>query len=316
MLAKWPLFGIMRVMSQTRYVLAVDGGGTKTAAALMTPAGEELAACRSGPANLYRDPAAGLAAIEAAWHELSRQAGLVPEAAAGRTVISAGLAGISGAVQRRAFAAAFAGFAGRRLSSDGYTAFLGVFGTGPGALLAIGTGVIAYRRAPDGALRVLSGWGFPVADRGSGAWLGFRLAGEYLDHLDGCAAIEASPLWAVAEARLGREREAVLAWLKDARAADFAAMVPEIVASAAARDPLATTLLAEGAGHLLRLARALQPTAAAPLCLGGGLAATYRPALEAALGSDALLAERRPDPIRGAWLVAIDRAPPEFPDLS
>jgi glucosamine kinase len=305
-------------MSQIAYVLAVDGGGTKTAATLLTAAGQELAACRSGPGNLYRDPAAGLAAIADAWQQLCAAAGLLPpEATAARTVISAGLAGVSGPAQREAFAAEFPGFAARRLSSDGYTAFLGVFGTAPGALLSIGTGVVAYRRhLPDQPLAVSSGWGFPVADRGSGAWLGFRLAGEYLDRLDGSAAIADSTLWTVAGGLLGREREPILAWLKSARAAEFAALAPAVVTAASAGDALAMTLLAEGSAHLLRLAKALEPDSRAPLCLGGGLAAVYRPGLEAALGGRVLPADRQPDPLRGAWLVGTGQVPAEFPDVS
>lgn len=303
-------------MDTLRYVLAVDGGGSKTAAALMTVGGETLATCRVGPANLYREPARGLAAIGQAWEELCRATGLDPAEAAPLTMISAGLAGTSGAAQRQAFAKAFAPFGGRCLSSDGYTAFLGVFGTEPGALLAIGTGVIAYRRAADGPLRVVSGWGFPVADRGSGAWLGLRLVGEYLDHLDGAAVMPESTLWAVADERMGREREGVLAWLKEARAADFAGLAPAVVAATAAGDPLAANLLAEGAGHLERLARALQPSSEVRLALGGGLAEVYRPSLEKALGADLLLAARRPDPIEGAWRVAVGQVRPEFHDVA
>lgn len=301
------------------HVLAVDGGGSKTAAALLTADGTELARCRKGPANLYRDPAGGLANVVEAWRELCAAVGLDPAATAPSTVVSAGFAGISGATQRQAFRDTFRPFAARRLSSDGYTAFLGVFGTGAGALLGIGTGVIAYRRVPGGGpLRVLSGWGFPVADRGGGAWLGLRLVAEHLDRLDGAAAIPASALWPAVEERLGREREAILAWLKDARAADFAALAPAVVAAAGAGDPLGTALLAEGAGHVRRLALALEPTPEAPLALGGGLAEVYRPGLLAELGAAALVPAtgRHPDPIRGAWLVATGQVPPEFPDAA
>ncbi len=296
------------------HILAIDGGGSKTAAALLTPDGEEIARCRVGPANLYRDRVTGLAEIGRAWEELCLQAGLQADRAADRTVISAGLAGASGAAQRRAFADAFPGFAARRLSSDGYTAFLGVFGTGPGALLSIGTGVVAFRCAPGGTPAIRAGWGFPVADRGSGAWLGLRLAGDYLDHLDGAAAIPQSGLWPIAAAQLGCERNGILAWLVAARPADFAALAPAIVG--AADDPLAMALLDEGAGHLRRLARALAPSAAAPLCLGGGLAPIYRPRLEAALPELILPASARPDPLRGAWLVASGAVPPEYPDVA
>lgn len=298
------------------FILAVDGGGTKTAAALMTREGAVLAACRAGPANLYRDPATGLAAITAAWREVCAMAGLDAERTAPATVISAGLAGVTGRAQRNAFQGAFAGFAARRLSSDGYTTFLGVFATGPGALVAVGTGVVAYSRAAGERPRLRSGWGFPVADRGSGAWLGLRLVGEYLDWLDGAVSMPASGLWPEVAARLGPGREATLAWLRDARAAEFAALAPAVVAAARAEDALATALVAEGAGHLVRLARALEPDPAAPLALGGGLAEVYRPALAAALGEESLLAvAAAPEPLRGAWLIATGQVPPEFADV-
>ena len=302
-------------MNDSTHVLVIDGGGTKTAAALWTTAGERLASCRAGPANLYRKPAAGLAAITHAWLELCAAAGVAPEAIAGSTVISAGLAGVSGAPQRRAFAAAFPGFAARRLSNDGYTAFLGVFATDPGALLSIGTGIVAYGSAPGEAPKVRSGWGFPVADRGSGAWLGFRLATEYLDRLDGAAAVPESTLWQTAAATVGTEREAILAWLKDAPAASFAAMAPAVVAAAGTGDPLGVSLLDEGATHLLRLARALKPGNSAPLCLGGGLAPVYRPYFEAVFGDVLLPATQQTDPLHGAWLIATGRVPAEYPDV-
>ena len=303
-------------MSKIAHVLAVDGGGSKTVAALLTAGGVELARCRVGPANLYRDQAAGLAEITAGWGLLCRQAGLPPDPTAATTVISAGLAGASGRKQRQAFAAAFPSFAARRLSSDGYTAFLGVFGNDPGTLLSVGTGVVAYCCQAGGAPTIRSGWGFPVADRGGGAWLGLRLATEYLDHLDGAAAVPASSLWATAAATFGAERDGILGWLAAARAADFASLAPAVVAAATADDPLGLALLDEGACHLGRLANALAPAADAPLCLGGGLADVYRSRLEAALPGVVLPPTARPEPLRGAWLVATGAVPPEYPDVA
>ena len=159
----------------------------KPLAALLTMAGSELARCRGGPANLYRDPVAGLAAITAAWLQLCADAGLQPGLAAGTTMVSAGLAGVSGETQRQAFASTFAPFAARRLSSDGYTAFLGVFGTAPGAMLSIGTGVVAYRRAAAATCRVSAAAGafrWPIAAAVPGSvsgspasiWIGWMAA--------------------------------------------------------------------------------------------------------------------------------------------
>ncbi|MGD9507844.1 MAG: BadF/BadG/BcrA/BcrD ATPase family protein [Geminicoccaceae bacterium] len=302
-------------MNGSGYVLAIDGGGTKTAAALLTWAGETLATCRTGPANLYRDPVAGLAEIRRAWGELCRLAELSPDATAARTLVSAGLAGASGQRQRHAFAEACTGFAARRLSSDGYIGYLGVFGRASGALVSIGTGVVAYRCGPGKKPEIRSGWGFPVADRGSGAWLGLRLAAEYLDHLDAASPWPRSSLWAPAEAALGREREEVLLWLAQARAVDFAELARAVVAAAGDGDELGMALMAEGVEHLARLARAVAAGTQGALCLAGGLAETYRPFLTSRLDLPLLPAATRPDPLHGAWLIASGAAEPEYDDV-
>lgn len=301
-------------MTSSAYSFLLDGGGSKTTAALRTSAGAELARCRVGPANLYREPAAGLAELRAAWVELCARTDLDPAAAAAATTVSAGLAGASGSVQRRAFADSFAGFAGRRLSSDGYIDFLGAFEDAPGALLSIGTGVVAFRRAAGQRPEIRAGWGFPTCDRGGGAWLGFRLAAEYLDHLDGIG--KKCPLWAAAAASMGSDRAAILLWLARARAAEFAALAPAIVVNAEAGDPLASALLAEGADHLARLARAVVAGTGGALCLAGGLAEVYRPLLGGRVDAPVLPPTQAPDPLRGAWLVAIGAAAPEYSDVS
>src|SRR6478672_11427996 len=83
-------FWYPRFMERAPYVFAVDGGGSKTAAALLTLDGTEVARCRAGPANLYREPVAGLGEIERAWRMLCEIAHLSPAMAAPRTVVSAG----------------------------------------------------------------------------------------------------------------------------------------------------------------------------------------------------------------------------------
>ena len=182
-------------------------------------------------------------------------------------------------------------------------------------MLSIGTGVVAYRCVAGGSPSIRAGWGFPVADRGGGAWLGLRLATEYLDHLDGAAAIPDSTLWPVAEACLGRDRESILASLGAATPATFAALAPAVVAAAQAGDPLGTAILDEGGVHLMRLAQAVLAGTTAKLALGGGLAGVYRSRLAAGLGGDLLGPGPPPEPLRGAWLVGTGQAPAEYRDV-
>ena len=57
-------------MARSTHVLALDGGGTKTAAALFTAAGERLSHLLAGPCNLYQDPDGGIAVIRSVWVEI------------------------------------------------------------------------------------------------------------------------------------------------------------------------------------------------------------------------------------------------------
>ena len=114
-------------------------------------------------------------------------------------------------------------FAARRLSSDGYTAFLGVFGTAPGAMLSIGTGVVAFRRIAGrraAHLRAAGAFRSPTAAAAPGSAFGSRASIS-----TSSTAAPPSPdsaLWARRGRHIGEQREAILAWLARARAAEFA----------------------------------------------------------------------------------------------
>lgn len=301
-------------MARPTHVLAVDGGGSKTAAALFTAEGEERARWRGGPSNVYQDPAGGIAVIRTAWRELAARAGLDPRAAEPETTIAAGLAGIGAGPALDRLERAFAGFAARRWSSDGYTALIGAFGGSPGALLSVGTGVVGCRLERSGQFTQLGGWGFPAGDRGGGAWLGLRLVSDHLEERDGYGPVGGSPnLWSRVAAVVGTERAAALDWLRAARPADFAALARHMVDAGEAGDAYAQALLDEATGHLLRLARTLGPRRDIPLCIGGGLAKTFRARLVAALGPETVAADRAPDALRGAFLIGSGAVPPQFP---
>jgi glucosamine kinase len=300
-------------MSRVTHILAVDGGGTKTEAALFSRAGEELARARTGACNLYQDPAGGIEAVAGAWKACCAVVGLDPSHSAAATCISAGLAGVNATGAAARFHRAFGGFAERRLSSDGYTALLGAFEAAPGALLSIGTGVVAYRLHGDGSFRMLSGWGFPTGDRGGGAWLGFRLVGDWLERRDGYGPLPAGhPLQDVVEGLVGARRDAILGWLKSALPGELARLARPVVEAAEAGDAYARSLLDAAARHHLELVEALAPSEGEPLVLGGGLAPVFLSRIETALGPTRIARDRTPSPLRGAWLVGVGQAAPEF----
>jgi glucosamine kinase len=299
-------------MTEEPLILAVDGGATKTRAALSTKAGTVLGEQVGGPCNLFQDPAGGLAEIRVLWQRLATGAGLDADVAAARTTLSAGLAGANAAGSKERFAAAFVAFATNHLSTDGYTSLLGATGGRPGALLAIGTGVVGYRLHASGDLAKLSGWGFPVGDRGGGAWLGLAAVGDWLEARDRYPDAPDSTLWPRLQALLGDSTADILDWLKAARPAEFASLAPIVIDAASTGDAKAQALLAIAAGHHVRLALALAPSPAEPLVLGGGLAGVFRGAIETALGPALADAGHTASPLDGARLIALGQSPAEF----
>ena len=299
-------------MTEEPLILAVDGGATKTRAALSTRAGTVLDEQVGGPCNLFQDLAGGLAEIRALWQRLASTAGLDPTAATTRTTLSAGLAGANSAGSKGRFDSAFADFAANHLSTDGYTSLLGATGGRPGALLAIGTGVVGYRLHASGELLKLSGWGFPVGDRGGGAWLGLAAVGDWLEFKDHYADALESTVWPRLEALLGTTTADILDWLKNARPAELASLAPIVIEAATAGDLKGKALLETAAGHHIRLGHALTPSPSEPLVLGGGLATVFRPALEAALGPALADASHTASPLDGARLIATGQCAAEF----
>ncbi|MBV9594821.1 MAG: ATPase, partial [Actinobacteria bacterium] len=150
------------------YVLAVDGGGSKTNVILFAADGTSLAKSRGGPCNLYRDAEAGLHAVLHAWEGCCKRAGLDPLASAASTALSAALAGTSARSGREHFLRGTHQFRRCCLSSDAYAALIGAFRGGPGALLSVGTGTVACRIDACFRFERRGGWGFPAGDRGGG----------------------------------------------------------------------------------------------------------------------------------------------------
>ncbi len=296
------------VMSQSEFIFAVDGGATKTAAELRRWDGSVLAQHHAGPCNLYQDAIGGIANIRAAWSACAQ----VADVEAADTVISAGVAGSSAAEAPAKFYAAFNGFANALLSGDGYTALVGAFGSAPGALLSIGTGVVGCRFDAAGTFTQLGGWGFLAGDRGGGAWMGLQLVTAWLEHRDGMGEGEGTPtLWRAVAERLGTERRDILGWLRTARPDRFAALVPDLLRQADQGCDVAVRLRNEAVGHIARLALAISGDADLPVVLSGGLAAPLEPYLRAVLG-ERLLPLAPISPLDGAWRIARGERPAEF----
>lgn len=210
------------------------------------------------------------------------------------------------------------------VASDSLAALVGAWGTGGGAVVAAGTGVIGLGTDLADVWRRSDGWGHIVGDRGGAAWLGQQGLDAALRQYDGRPGGSAALLDAL-HAAFGSPLD-VPARLREAAnpATELAGFAPAVTAAAASGDPVAQRILREAASHLAATGLSvLVDGVPARLALIGGLADT-------AGGLGALFADvvagARPDlevvagtatPLAGALELArlADRgaAPPDHP---
>ena len=260
------------------YLIGVDGGGTGTRVRIARAGGDQLAHAQGGPSGLAHG-------IDKAWTAIG-EAVAAAFASAGIAhpplsvlAIGLGLAGVHNKEWAAQFVAANPGYAALRLETDGFTTLVGAHQGKPGAIVAIGTGSVGQVLLPDGAQREVGGWGFPAGDEASGGWMGLRAINHIEQVLDG-----RKPHSAFAQQLIdacGGNRDAIQVWLGTASQTAFAALAPIVVANAG--HPTARQILADAGAEVASIARALDPGAALPLALCGGLGQALRAWLPAEL---------------------------------
>jgi len=175
--------------------------------------------------------------------------------------------------------------------SDAVTSLIGaVGGVRPGAVIAAGTGAVAFGCDFAGVYRRVDGWGHVLGDRGSAAWIGLEALRELMFRHDKAPGRGGtSTLWTAAVQQFGP----MLAWpgqvMTRADAPELLAGFAPSVTASAHSDPLAGRICAQAgsllAGSLLAAADGLP--AAATLARAGGLfgADAVRTAFDAALAA-------------------------------
>jgi glucosamine kinase len=261
------------------YLVGVDGGGSGTRALVQRVGGARVGSGTAGPSALGQGVAQAWRNIEAAIRAAFDEAGL-PLPPWQRCALAAGLSGVSHAPLRDAFLAADPGLARLEAQSDGFAMLMGAHGGKPGAILIAGTGSIAEALRADGSRATVGGWGFPVGDEGSGAWLGLHAVRHGQAALDGRA--NAGPLARRVWMGCGDDRETLQAWC--ARAGQYAyAQLARAVFDTEASDPVAAALLQRAVQALEALALAIDPRGRLPLAASGSIAERLAPRMRPAL---------------------------------
>ncbi len=156
--------------------------------------------------------------------------------------------------------------------SDAVTGLVGALGrVGPGAVVAAGSGVVAFATDLQQVWRRVDGWGHVLADRGSGAWIGLQGLRAALATEDGVPGGSVA-LHELAVRRWGPPREWPRMVMTSGDApARLAAFAPE-VAALAGSDAVAAAICSDAG---TRLAESLASVAASvpgrPASAVGGL---------------------------------------------
>lgn len=285
-------------MEQLDYLIGVDGGGSGTRALVQRSDGTLLGTGEAGPSALGQG-------VPKAWRSIGQAIraafdnARLPLPPWQRCALAAGLSGVSHPPLREQFLAADPGFAWLDAETDSFAMLLGAHGAQPGVILIAGTGSVAEALRADGSRATVGGWGFPVGDEGSGAWLGLHAVRHAQAALDGRAnaGALARRVWLLC----GDERESLQTWCDEAGQFEFAQLA-RAVFDAEASDPAAAALLQRAVEALEDLALAIDPRGRLPVAVSGSIGERLAPRMRPALRSR--LVPARENAAAGALMLA------------
>ncbi|WP_230412183.1 BadF/BadG/BcrA/BcrD ATPase family protein [Undibacterium hunanense] len=260
-----------------RYLVGADGGGTGTRVVLADAAGKELGRGSAGPSGLALGRDKAWQSILQATQQAFDAAGMAMPPLQ-EIAVGCGLAGVHNIHWTKEFVALNPGFGAVYAETDAYTTLLGALDGKPGAIIALGTGSVGEVLLASGQRREVGGWGFPVSDEASGAWLGMRAVNHLQRVLDGRDL--ANPFSGAVLAHCGGDKDAVFAWLAQANQTRYAELAPLVIRFAAEVD-VARAIMLDAGAEVAIMAQALDPSGELPIALCGGLAAAvavYLPA--------------------------------------
>ncbi|MBV8322189.1 MAG: N-acetylglucosamine kinase, partial [Hyphomicrobiales bacterium] len=227
-------------------LLGIDGGGSRCRARLCNISGTTLSEGVAGAANIRLGVEQSFASVLQATIQCMSGAGLSSRDFK-RVVACVALAGASEPSQLEIARRHEHPYRIAVFVTDAQAACVGAHGGRDGGIIVIGTGSIGWAEL-NGQQYQVGGWGWPISDEGSGAWLGCEALRRTLWAHDG--RMPWSALLRSLFAKFRSDPHAIVHWMTGASPKDFATFAPDIVEHALANDPVAVELLRLAGGHV------------------------------------------------------------------
>lgn len=264
----------MRSSNDKHWFIGIDGGGTKTIAAICDESGSVKAVATGGASNALSRP---WLEVEHTIRHLVEEVILLAGARHGELdALYVGLAGADRFEIKQKIHAAFVDQWEERLHIDNDAVpalYSGTWGQ-PGIVLIAGTGSIAYALTGSGERHRVGGWGYLVGDEGSGFDLGRQAATAVLRAYDGRGESTALTGLFLAHYGITRSDELIARIYGAANPRKELAETSELVEKAAAEgDTVAAGIIQQAAASLVELADTclVKTGERVPVVFAGGL---------------------------------------------
>ncbi len=283
-------------MTNAKWIVGIDGGGTHCRARLESVDGRLITETEAGPANVAQNAEQAYRSVLQVCEQVMPY---IPQEDRTAVYVVAGLAGLNidkyAAIARQWTLP----FDQVRYTTDMHIACAGAHLQQYGALIITGTGSSAYVRT-DSIETTLGGHGFPLGDEASGAWLGWQALQSTLHTLDGLKQHNDLAEQVCATLSLHTAQELV-AHALHFRSVDYAALAPLVTHQAARDEPVSREIMQKGCDYLTRLFTRIQACNPGRIAMTGGLAPIWHPWLSQHV--QAGLSEPLAMPTQGAiWL--------------
>ncbi|MBU2979930.1 BadF/BadG/BcrA/BcrD ATPase family protein [Alteromonas sp. C1M14] len=255
-------------MAQQQFFLGIDGGGTKCKARLENANGDLLAEGLAGPSNPVQNADLAFQSILDAASEAVNAAG-IPGLTLEQLSVCLGLAGVNVPAYRSIAEKWSLPFKNVKVTTDLHVACVGAHGSPEGAIVITGTGSSSFA-CVNNVHTGVGGHGFPLGDKGSGAWMGWRGLNYTLEVLDKLQ--PPTPMVHALCRALGTDNtREIVGEAIDYASRDFARLAPVVVNHVYKNDPVATAIMEDGKAYLEAVILRLKDLGAKRISIIGGL---------------------------------------------